>query len=323
MQTFTSLHLIFTCAGKVETFYTPKRPGTYRIQCWGAQGGGNSSYPGGKGAYTKGDLTLTQGENLYVCVGRNGNYGANSSSLVLYGGQLYRSTYEIFNNGCPNFYNGYQDATGYAGWCYAGGGSTDIRLDNGNGDWTDFNSRKSRIMVAASGGGSKLYYYAQPATDAGGLTGYPGLSRAASTASGSGVASTAATQTSRGKNGTGSNVGADSNKRFGIIIWTPNSLGGAGNGYYAGGDGNHGGGTVGTGSTGSCFISGYTGCNAISASSTETNIIHTGQPNHYSGKVFTNTQMLDGKKSMPSPNGSPETGHTSDGACIITQISFN
>ena len=57
----------------MEAFYTPKRPGTYRIQCWGAQGGGSGSYPGGRGAYTKGDLTLTQDENLYVCVGQNGS----------------------------------------------------------------------------------------------------------------------------------------------------------------------------------------------------------------------------------------------------------
>ena len=304
------------CAGKVETFYTPKRPGTYRIQCWGAQGGGNSSYPGGRGAYTKGDLTLTQGENLYVCVGQNGNYGADTGSLLVYNNNnSYRySTIKVFNNGCSNLYV-------VSKWCYAGGGSTDIRLGNGNGDWTNFNSRKSRIMVAASGGGSMLYYYTpQSGTAAGGLNGYSGGSIGPI-----GVAATAATQTSRGKDGTGNNCGVepDNSTRFGIVKWAPKSLGGAGSGYYSGGDANHGDGTVGTGSTGSCFISGYTGCNAIKESSTETNIEHTGQANHYSGKVFTNTQMLDGKKSMPSPDGGTETGHTGDGVCIITQLSFN
>ena len=296
----------------MEEFTAPKA-GSYRIQCWGAQGGGSGSYPGGRGAYTKGDLPLTKGENLYVCVGQNGSYGANAGSLI-YGAELLeKSKFEIFNNGCPNI-----RYTTYAAWCYAGGGSTDIRLNNGNGDWKDFNSRKSRIMVAASGGGSMLYHAAQPATDAGGLNGYSGR-----TTGSDGAAATAATQISRGKNGTGSNVGVDSNKRFGIVIWIPRSLGGAGSGYYSGGDANHGGGAVGTGSTGSCFISGYTGCNAISASSTENNIIHTGQPNHYSGKVFTNTQILDGKSSMPTPSGGTETGHTGDGVCIITQVSFN
>ena len=100
-------------------------------------------------------------------------------------------------------------------------------------------------------------------------------------------------------------------------------MNGAGNGYYAGGQGNHGENTVGVGATGSCFISGYTGCDAISVSSTETNIIHTGQPNHYSGKVFTNMQMVDGARTMPSPSGGTETGHIGDGVCIITQLSFN
>ena len=71
-------------------------------------------------------------------------------------------------------------------------------------------------------------------------------------------------------------------------------------------------------SGGSSFISGYSGCDAIAESSTEDNIIHTGQPNHYSGKVFTNPIMIDGGSVMPSPTGSTETGHTGNGYCIIT-----
>ena len=35
---------------------------------------------------------------------------------------------------------------------YGGGGATDIRLDPGN--WSSFDSLKSRIIVAAGGGGS-------------------------------------------------------------------------------------------------------------------------------------------------------------------------
>ena len=88
---------------------------------------------------------------------------------------------------------------------------------------------------------------------------------------------------------------------------------GGGGGYYAGGSGDH----VG-GSGGSSFISGYSGCDAISESSTEKAIVHTGQPNHYSGLVFTDTQMIDGAHVMPSPNGGSETGHSGDGACIIS-----
>jgi len=71
-------------------------------------------------------------------------------------------------------------------------------------------------------------------------------------------------------------------------------------------------------SGGSSFISGHTGCNAITSSSTSSNIVHTGQPNHYSGYVFTNTVMKAGNEVMPSPTGGTETGHSGNGYCKIT-----
>ena len=45
---------------------------------------------------------------------------------------------------------------------------------------------------------------------------------------------------------------------------------------------------------GSSFISGHAGCNAISESSTSSNIIHTGQSIHYSNYKFEKTTMIDG-----------------------------
>ena len=90
---------------------------------------------------------------------------------------------------------------------------------------------------------------------------------------------------------------------------------------YGGGGGASNSGVVGSGGGGSSFISGYTGCDAISESSTEDNIIHTGQPNHYSGKVFTNPVMIAGNATMPKPNGGTETGHSGDGYAIISWIS--
>ncbi|WP_027452638.1 glycine-rich protein, partial [Segatella albensis] len=97
---------------------------------------------------------------------------------------------------------------------------------------------------------------------------------------------------------------------------------GGGGGYYGGCAHGNEGGLVGLrGSGGSSFISGYSGCDAIAESSTEDNIIHTGQPNHYSGKVFTNPVMIDGGSVMPSPTGGTETGHGGNGCCIISWIS--
>ena len=69
---------------------------------------------------------------------------------------------------------------------------------------------------------------------------------------------------------------------------------GGGSGYYGGGHGHYHNSIVGTGAGGSSFISGHNGCNAIHASSTSGNIIHTGQSKHYSGLYFTNTVMIDG-----------------------------
>ena len=288
---FYYLARVYTCTQKVEEFKTPVA-GDYQIECWGAQGGGVSSYPGGKGSYTKGSISLN-GVMLYVVVGQIGGYE------------------EAFNNGFSGLLNFY----------FSGGGATDIRLNNKNGNWKDFVSRKSRIMVAASGGGSVIYFSNQQGMAGGSLSGFSG------TNSGSdGIAATPGVQTSCGKAGTGCLSNGYKGIGFGIVDYQTSddniSMGSAGNGYYCGGVGNHGAGTVGVGATGSCFISGHPGCDAIKESSTENAIVHTGQPNHYSGLVFTDTEMIDGQSPMPSPKGGTETGHLGDGVCIVTQLSF-
>ena len=289
---FYYLARVYTCTQKVEEFTTPVA-GDYQIECWGAQGGGVPSYPGGKGSYTKGSISL-DGVMLYVVVGQIGGYE------------------EAFNNGFSGLLDFY----------LSGGGATDIRLNNKNGNWKDFVSRKSRIMVAASGGGSVIYFSNQQGMPGGRLSGFSG------TNSGSdGIAATPGVQTSCGKAGTGCLSHSYKGIGFGIVDYQTSedhiSMGSAGNGYYCGGVGNHGTGTVGVGATGSCFISGHPGCDAIKESSTENAIVHTGQPIHYSGLVFTDTEMIDGQSRMPSPfGGTDEIGHSGDGACIVTQLSF-
>jgi len=94
------------------------------------------------------------------------------------------------------------------------------------------------------------------------------------------------------------------------------SQAGGGGGYYGGANSIvHCG-----GSGGSSFISGHSGCNAIKESSTESSIIHTGSPNHYSGYMFTNSMMIAGNEPMPSPISGTETGHNGNGYCIISWI---
>ena len=97
--------------------------------------------------------------------------------------------------------------------------------------------------------------------------------------------------------------------------WHDFGCNGGGGGYYGGGASNrqHGG-----GGGGSSFISGYEGCNAIDESSTENNVIHTGQSQHYSGKVFYNAVIIDGDDEMTDPDGTTVTGHSGNGYARIT-----
>ncbi|EAX87729.1 hypothetical protein TVAG_208330 [Trichomonas vaginalis G3] len=94
-----------------------------------------------------------------------------------------------------------------------------------------------------------------------------------------------------------------------------------GNGYYAGCSTSNSGGSTG----GSSFISGHPGCDAISnESSSFENIIHTGQPIHYSNISFFNTKMIDGQNKIPVPwshyDEINETGHNGNGFVRITVL---
>ena len=244
------------------------------MECWGAQGGDDYDKTdksdigyGGKGGYTQGTLSLTASKKLYVYVGVSG-VGLGRSS----------HSYSNVNVG------------GYSTGCIGtGGGSTDIRTANGN--WYDFNSLKTRIMVAGGGGGAENA--AKHGGAAGGTSGYADLS------------------------GTYKGGTQTTGYGFGVAQYTITSgtvWGGGGNGYYSGYSSPT---TTGAGG-GSSFISGHSGCNAIKESSTSSSISHSGSPNHYSGLVFTNTQMKDGKASQTKPAGGTETGHSGHGYARIT-----
>lgn len=250
-----------------QTFTVPIS-GYYKIELWGAQGGGATEYTGGKGAYTCGTIYLEDNTKLYVYVGES---GINTEKIVFNNGS---SVWKIYDNAVA----------------FPGGGSTDIRINNG--EWDDFNSLKSRIMVAGGGGGTQTYYQNISGANAGGLIGYSG-----SVSGNDGRIATGGTQTSGGNNGLGMHATENEVREyngFGKVICSKGEMAKGGNGYYAGGNGAHGDGTVGSGAGGSSFISGHNGCDAVDEGSTENNIIHTGQSVHYSGYKFTNTIMIDG-----------------------------
>lgn len=108
----------FDYTGSVQT--ATLAPGTYKLECWGGQGGTYSGYIGGYGGYSKGTITLTKTTTVYVSVG-----GAGSSS----------STAAGFNGGGTGISSG-----------RGGGGATDVRIGQ--------NSLYSRVIVAGGGGGA-------------------------------------------------------------------------------------------------------------------------------------------------------------------------
>lgn len=286
--------------GNVDTFIAPVT-GTYQISLWGAQGGSAS---GGKGAYTTGTISLTKGEKLYIHVGEHKEH--RDVGAAYNGGG--HAALETSSEGNPDRYN-------------SGGGATDIRLLAGK--WDDFNGLKSRIMVAAGGGGAS-YYMQDGRTYGGGhggaLIGGAGLKIDPSDTNI--TPPTGATQTSGGKGGIGLHTsGTDGS--FGKGADALKFLNAGGGGYYGGGSSGVSVSSATSGSGGSSFISGYTGCDAISNSSTVSHIIHTGNPNHYSGKLFVNGQMIAGNQSMPTHVGTGTmTGNSGHGYAKIQLMSI-
>ncbi len=317
----------FEYTGNYQVFIAPK-DGNYEIELWGASGGdevkeGAIKDSAGRGAYTKGSIELEKQEKLYVFIGENPTeYGRDA-------------TLPIFNGG------GYGESPG--------GGATDVRLNiNETGDWNNFDSLKSRIMVAAGGGGGvhtavdmTQEYKRGDGGTINGLDAHFYVSNVVGTCSiGGGTTNTyeysghGATQTSGGTPGTIFGCGIDPQEipemtgKFGSGGYGKHASNafkytssGGGGGYYGGGHGNHPGGTWTGGGGGSSFISGYEGCIAIDENSTEDNIKHLETSIHYSGKIFTDTIMLAGNESMPTYDGQDTMiGNTGNGHAKIKLV---
>ena len=280
--------------------------GWYKIELWGA-GGTNT-----KGGYSSGIIELNKNEHIYVYVGLSSGYNG--------GGAGYTSTAGL-----------------------AGAGATDIRYRGA--------SLNDRIMVAGGGGGaneSTATVYGH----AGGLIGVTGYNTSYSsnkatggTQISGGVVTNYSSSYAVGTNGT-FGVGGTGGGAAGIGSY------GGGGGYYGGAGGSR----LNSGSFpsggGSSFISGHTGCVAIASSSsaaartgTSGAACTTGTTDnlcsvHYSGKVFTNTLMIDGlgyswtnvkagtvgTNLMPNPSGgtyASGVGHSGNGYARITFLGTN
>lgn len=247
--------------GDYYTFVVPE-DGYYNIELWGAQGGTVDNAIGGKGAYTQGYISLSKGEIIYIYV------GGTSTNYV--GGYNGGGSGGVYTTDTSNE----ESITG-------GGGATDIRLISGK--WSDINSLRSRIMVAAGGGGAYSYSssYQVNGGAGGALIGENGISTS------NDYIATGGTQTSGGK---GSGY-TEYNGSFGKggNSDTTNASGG-GSGWYGGGATmKAGSSSARSGAGGSSFISGFAGVNAISSNGLSTDNVQ-----HFSNKYFIGSSMQSG-----------------------------
>lgn len=245
----------YSYTGAAQTFVAPTN-GYYLVELWGASGGnGDLTYLGGKGAYTKGQIYLTAGTDLYVYVGGAGISGCTTTL-------------------CSGGYNGGGKGGHSSGGVYqgSGGGLTDIRYGG--------TSINDRIMIAAGGGGGSNYpTYWYGSGGAGGAL----IGENATYGGGSGSSNYPGQGGMQTAGGLAPNCVAGT---FGSGGTRDDSLAGGGGGYYGGGCGWGAG-----GGGGSSYISGYAGVNAITGKNSLTPGNNT---NHYSGKYFINGQMLSG-----------------------------
>ena len=317
-NTFNEWHYTYAGAtpvlGYYQEFIAPKS-GYYQTELWGAQGGGGYGNNGGLGAYTNGQIYLNKGQKLYIYVGSEGTTSQAG-------------------------WNGGGNASLNALWGSGGGGATDIRLSvpADKTQWNDFNSIKSRIMVAAGGGGGSAESYNSWGYGHGGAGG--GLEGLGASVSGSlsyNWGGGGGYQTSPGfaTYETSKAYGQYSSFALGGHGFSADGYGGGGGGgggYYGGGGGRAQGDVGGAGGGGSSYISGHEGCSSIAETSLPTDIVHNGSAYHYSGYYFKNTKMIDGQgyswtttrnaqTYQPTWDGkSTQTGQSQGGHARITLV---
>ena len=297
-----------------ETFTAPK-DGYYKFELWGAQGGtgwhDESNRAGGKGAYTKAVRYLHEGETFYVYVGCRGNdvgrttyygYGWSQSDInsetkrcgswgwnsVWNQNMCISGNIEKYpaNGGYNGGVRGGKDTNddGDSDPAGGGGGSTDIRLVSGA--FSNFDSLKSRVMIAGGGGGGSY----------------------------------------QGTGGVGRGLENDTNSSgkllWGQIGIDATSGSGGGGGGYFGGKSIQSDGALGYGGT--SYISGAEGANSISEASVVDNVVLTGAKTHYSGVAFEDPVVIPGNQTMPNLEGTGTmTGKSGNGYAKITEAGIS
>ena len=278
-------------------------PGLYKIECWGADGG-HEKAPPSKGAYVSGYIALNSQRTFYLYVSEQGFPRQNETKSFNGGGK------------CADNSNGESTAS-------SGGGASDVRLKGGN--WDDFESLKSRIIVAGGGGG-EVNFYSQGENpvaggDAGILKGKDGnYSHCVNcTPKYEHNIATGGTQTEGGKAG-----GNPSDQDKKNLIGNPGTfgsggdakpyvyghgMGGGSGGYFGGGSAGLSTFCLGSGAGGSSYISGGDDFKSITEHSKKDELTF-GDNIRYSGFFFRDIVTKTGK----------DTNNEGDGRIKITMI---
>ena len=133
----------FNYTGGEQTFMAPMN-GIYKLETWGASGGNaTSTYIGGYGGYSIGQVSLTKYSNLYINVGGSGNANTNANDKNLIEGG--------YNGGGHSKRSA--DTSGNAS---SGGGATHIAKTSGL--LTTFENKVNDILIVSAGGGGSSYH---------------------------------------------------------------------------------------------------------------------------------------------------------------------
>lgn len=200
-------------SGTYKSITLPK--GTYKLECWGAQGGNGTASPsndsqlfGGKGGYSSGVFSPTSDTVLYLYSGGQGSTATGSTSSGPNGG---------YNGGGAGSKNGSNNSNTQTSG--GGGGATHIATISGLLNTLSF-STASILLIAGGGGGAGGWYgfFSTQSSDGG----YGGGNSGGSAANGGGYSVSGGTQSSGYSFGQGASAS------------THVDQGGGGGGYYGG-----------------------------------------------------------------------------------------
>ena len=265
----------------MQTFTAPV-DGVYKLEVWGAQGGGYAGYhnwlKGAKGGYSKCKYQISSNQVLYIVVGESGGNGSTTANSP--------SQNKTYNGGGAA--GAHCNGLFYAG---AGGGASHIATTN-KGELKDYKSNQSELLIVAGGGGGTVWYNDCPTFTGGvggGLSGGNGISfEMTFTAYGG-------TQTDGYEFGQGQD-GLHPTQQGGMS--SDEGCGGGGGGYFGGKSSNA------TQSWGRCYNTGGGGGSG-----------------HINTTLTTNGTTIAGDQTFSKPGGGTETGHEGDGYAIISWIS--